>query len=101
MCWRKPKPVVVKPLPFALGLLQALDVKSLNVQGLVLCPTRELADQVAGEIRRLARLIPNVKVLTLCGGMPIGPQFSSLEQGAHIVVGTPGRVQKNTWIKRA
>ena len=84
-----------KTAAFALGLLQALDVKSLNVQGLVLCPTRELADQVAGEIRRLARLIPNVKVLTLCGGMPIGPQFSSLEQGAHIVVGTPGRVQKH------
>ena len=61
----------------------------------MLCPTRELADQVAGEIRRLARLIPNVKVLTLCGGMPINPQFSSLEQGAHIVVGTPGRVQKH------
>ena len=84
-----------KTAAFALGLLQGLDVKSLNVQGLVLCPTRELADQVAGEIRRLARLIPNVKVLTLCGGMPIGPQFSSLEQGAHIVVGTPGRVQKH------
>ena len=84
-----------KTAAFALGLLQQLDVKSLAVQGLVLCPTRELADQVAGEIRRLARLIPNVKVLTLCGGMPINPQFSSLEQGAHIVVGTPGRVQKH------
>lgn len=84
-----------KTAAFALGLLQKLDVKSLAVQGLVLCPTRELADQVAGEIRRLARLIPNVKVLTLCGGMPINPQFSSLEQGAHIVVGTPGRVQKH------
>lgn len=84
-----------KTAAFALGLLQKLDVRSLAVQGLVLCPTRELADQVAGEIRRLARLIPNVKVLTLCGGMPINPQFSSLEQGAHIVVGTPGRVQKH------
>ena len=84
-----------KTAAFALGLLQRLDVKSLAVQGLVLCPTRELADQVAGEIRRLARLIPNVKVLTLCGGMPINPQFGSLEQGAHIVVGTPGRVQKH------
>ncbi|MBB6056950.1 ATP-dependent RNA helicase DbpA [Tolumonas osonensis] len=84
-----------KTAAFALGLLQKLDVKSLAVQGLVLCPTRELADQVAGEIRRLARLIPNVKVLTLCGGMPINPQFGSLEQGAHIVVGTPGRVQKH------
>ncbi len=84
-----------KTAAFALGLLQKLDTKSLEVQSLVLCPTRELADQVAGEIRRLARLIPNVKVLTLCGGMPINPQFSSLEQGAHIVVGTPGRVQKH------
>ncbi|MDP1086383.1 DEAD/DEAH box helicase, partial [Klebsiella pneumoniae] len=59
---------------------------------LVLCPTRELADQVAQEVRRLARAAENIKVLTLCGGSPIKPQLTSLEHGAHVVVGTPGRL---------
>ena len=58
----------------------------------MLCPTRELADQVAQEVRMLARGIHNIKVLTLCGGMPMGPQIGSLEHGAHILVGTPGRI---------
>lgn len=82
-----------KTAAFGLGVLQKLDVKNFNVQALVLCPTRELADQVANEIRRLARQLQNIKVLTLCGGMPMGPQISSLQQGAHIVVGTPGRIE--------
>lgn len=81
-----------KTAAFAIALLEGLNVRSLAVQSLVLCPTRELADQVAKEIRRLARFTPNVKVLTLCGGVSIGPQIGSLERGAHIVVGTPGRV---------
>ncbi len=81
-----------KTAAFALGLLNRLDAKRFSVQSLVLCPTRELADQVAQEIRKLARAIPNVKVLTLYGGVPYGPQIGSLEHGAHIVVGTPGRV---------
>lgn len=84
-----------KTAAFGLGLLQALDNTSFQVQSLVLCPTRELADQVAQELRRLARLIANVKVLTLCGGMPLGPQIGSLEHGAHIVVGTPGRIEEH------
>ncbi len=84
-----------KTAAFALGLLQALNVKQFRVQSLVLCPTRELADQVAKEIRKLARTIHNIKVLTLCGGMPFGPQIGSLEHGAHIVVGTPGRVEEH------
>jgi ATP-independent RNA helicase DbpA len=62
------------------------------VQALVLCPTRELADQVGKELRRLAQAIPNIKLVSLCGGKPFGPQKGSLEHGAHIVVGTPGRV---------
>ena len=82
-----------KTASFGLGLLQKLDVKKFRVQSLVLCPTRELADQVAKEIRKLARSIHNIKVLTLCGGMPMGPQIGSLEHGAHIIVGTPGRIQ--------
>jgi len=82
-----------KTAAFGLGLLQKLEVKRFRIQSLVLCPTRELADQVAKEIRRLARTIHNIKVLTLCGGMPLGAQISSLEHGAHIVVGTPGRIK--------
>ncbi len=82
-----------KTAAFGLGLLQRLDVKRFRVQALVLCPTRELADQVAHEIRRLGRGVHNIKVLTLCGGMPFGPQVGSLEHGAHIIVGTPGRIE--------
>jgi len=82
-----------KTTAFGLGLLHNLDVKKFRVQSLVLCPTRELADQVAKEIRRLARSIHNIKVLTLCGGSPLGPQIGSLEHGAHIIVGTPGRIE--------
>lgn len=81
-----------KTATFALGLLQNLNVKRFRVQAMVLCPTRELADQVAKEIRKLARSIHNIKVLTLCGGLPMGPQIGSLEHGAHIIVGTPGRI---------
>jgi len=81
-----------KTAAFGIGLLTQLDVKSFAVQSLVLCPTRELADQVAKELRRLARFTHNVKILTLCGGVPVGPQLGSLERGAHIVVGTPGRL---------
>lgn len=84
-----------KTAAFALGLLNKLNVKQFRVQSLVLCPTRELADQVAKEIRRLARAIHNIKVLTLCGGMPFGPQIGSLEHGTHIIVGTPGRVEEH------
>lgn len=61
----------------------------------MLCPTRELADQVANEVRKLARGIHNIKVLTLCGGVAFGPQVGSLEHGAHIIVGTPGRVEEH------
>lgn len=81
-----------KTAAFGLSLLTNLNVKRFRVQSLVLCPTRELADQVAKEIRKLARSIHNIKVLTLCGGMPFGPQIGSLEHGAHILVGTPGRI---------
>jgi ATP-independent RNA helicase DbpA len=81
-----------KTAAFALGLLAALDAASVTLQGLVLCPTRELADQVSREIRRLARFIPNIKVLTLCGGVPLRPHLASLSHEPHIIVGTPGRI---------
>ncbi|MGN6804949.1 MAG: ATP-dependent RNA helicase DbpA [Trinickia sp.] len=81
-----------KTAAFALALLARLDVRRSGVQAMVLCPTRELADQVTREIRRLARAEENIKVLTLSGGTPMRPQTTSLEHGAHIVVGTPGRI---------
>ena len=81
-----------KTAAFALALLANLDARRFAVQALVLCPTRELADQVTAEIRRLARAEDNIKVLTLSGGVPLRGQTASLEYGAHIVVGTPGRV---------
>ena len=84
-----------KTAAFGLGLLERLNVRSFRVQSLILCPTRELADQVSKEIRKLGRSIHNIKVLTLCGGMPFGPQVGSLEHGAHIIVGTPGRVEEH------
>ena len=84
-----------KTAAFGLGILNKLDVKKFRVQCLVLCPTRELADQVAKEFRTLGRKIHNIKVLTLCGGVAFGPQKGSLEHGAHIVVGTPGRIEEH------
>lgn len=84
-----------KTAAFGLGLLEKLEVKRFCVQSLVLCPTRELADQVAKELRKLARKVHNIKILTLCGGMPFGPQIGSLEHGAHIIVGTPGRIEEH------
>ena len=84
-----------KTAAFGLALLSPLNPRYFGCQALVLCPTRELADQVAKEIRRLARAADNIKVLTLCGGVPYGPQVASLEHGAHVVVGTPGRIQEH------
>ena len=72
--------------------MQTAGVPGAAVQAVVLCPTRELADQVTQEIRRLARARPNVKVVTLCGGVALRGQVQSLEHGADVVVGTPGRI---------
>ena len=84
-----------KTAAFGIGLLQKLQVKKFRVQALVLCPTRELADQVAKELRILAKFAHNIKILTLCGGAAFGPQLGSLRHGAHIIVGTPGRILKH------
>ena len=84
-----------KTAAFAIGILHKLEVQTYRTQALVLCPTRELADQVSKEIRRLARAIPNTNLLTLCGGKPMGPQLASLERNPHIIVGTPGRILKH------
>ncbi len=82
-----------KTAAFGIGLLEKINPRFFGAQALILCPTRELADQVGKEIRKLARCIPNIKVVLLCGGKPFGFQKASLEHGAHIIVGTPGRIQ--------
>jgi ATP-independent RNA helicase DbpA len=82
-----------KTAAFGLGLLQGLDSSVQQLHALVICPTRELADQVAREIRTLARTTPNIKLLSLCGGVPIRAHRESLQHGAHIAVGTPGRLR--------
>ena len=82
-----------KTAAFGIGLLNRLNPRFFGVQALVMCPTRELAEQVAQSIRQLASRMANVKTVLLCGGKPFGPQRDSLHHGAHIVVGTPGRIQ--------
>lgn len=82
-----------KTAAFGLGLLDKINPKFFGTQAMVLCPTRELAEQVAKHLRVLARCMPNIKLITLCGGTPLRPQADSLEHGAHIVVGTPGRIK--------
>lgn len=81
-----------KTAAFALGLLNRLDPLAVSVQALILSPTRELATQVSNEIRKLAAALPNVKVLTLCGGVSLRPHLQSLKHLPHVVVGTPGRI---------
>lgn len=83
-----------KTAAFGLGLLSRLDASRIQTQALVLCPTRELADQVGKQLRRLAVGIPNLKLSILCGGIPLGPQLASLAHAPHVVVGTPGRIQE-------
>jgi len=84
-----------KTAAFGIGLLNKIKLKQYEAQALILCPTRELADQVTKELRRLARFTQNIKIITLCGGSAIGPQIRSLSHPAHIVVGTPGRILKH------
>ncbi len=84
-----------KTAAFGIGLLSKLQVKKFRVQTLIMCPTRELADQVAKELRVIAKFAHNIKILTLVGGAAFGPQLGSLRHGAHIIVGTPGRILKH------
>jgi len=84
-----------KTAAFGIGLLHKINIGIAQTQALILCPTRELAEQVSSEIRRLARSSANTRVVSLCGGKPLGPQVASLEHNPHIVVGTPGRLLKH------
>ncbi|MGL4674554.1 MAG: DEAD/DEAH box helicase, partial [Wohlfahrtiimonas sp.] len=82
-----------KTAAFGIGLLETIDATQFSTQSLVLCPTRELADQVSKELRRLARYIPNLKISSICGGVPVARQVQSMSQHPpHIAVGTPGRI---------
>ena len=81
-----------KTAAFAIGILNSLNINMFKTQALVICPTRELSDQVAAEIRRLAIVLSNTRVVTLCGGKPMHDQLTSLSREPHIVVGTPGRL---------
>ena len=81
-----------KTLAFGLPLLATIEPAALRTQALVLCPTRELADQVSKDLRAAARFLPNLKLVTLCGGIPLRPQLASLDVPPDVVIGTPGRV---------
>lgn len=81
-----------KTAAFGIPFLQKVDPKSRKLQVVALCPTRELAIQVAEEVRRLAKFMHGVKVLPIYGGQEIGRQIRSLKDGVQIIIGTPGRV---------
>lgn len=84
-----------KTAAFAIGLLNRLNISMLKTQALIICPTRELSDQVAAEIRKLASALANTRIVTLCGGKPMHDQLASLKHEPHVVVGTPGRLKKH------
>lgn len=81
-----------KTAAFAIPMIERIDGSIKRPQGIILCPTRELAMQAAEEIRRLAKYMHGIKVLPVYGGQDIGRQIRALSQGVQIIVGTPGRV---------
>ena len=81
-----------KTAAFGIPLLQKIDPKNKKLQAVVLCPTRELAIQVADEIRSLAKYMHGIKVLPIYGGQEIVKQIRSLKDGVQVIIGTPGRV---------
>ncbi len=81
-----------KTVAFAIPMLEYVNLTDKHVQELVLCPTRELATQIADEITELSRYIKGLRIATICGGFPIKKQIARLKQEPQIVVGTPGRV---------
>lgn len=81
-----------KTAAFGIPLLQKINLKSKHLQAIVLCPTRELAIQVAEEIRKLAKFLHGIKILPVYGGQDIVKQIRSLKSGTQVVIGTPGRI---------
>ncbi len=82
-----------KTLAFGLPCVIHTDTSNYKPQTIIITPTRELADQVAVELRKIAAYKANLKILTLYGGVPLRAQAESLAKGAHILIGTPGRIQ--------
>jgi ATP-dependent RNA helicase DeaD len=81
-----------KTAAFGIPLLQKINTKERHLQAIVLCPTRELAIQVAEEVRKLANFMHGIKILPVYGGQEISKQIRSLKSGVQIIIGTPGRV---------
>ena len=81
-----------KTIAFSIPILEKIFIPDKSPQAIILCPTRELCLQIAGEISKVGSNIKNLKVLAVYGGQPIGKQIRVLKKGVHIVVGTPGRV---------
>ena len=81
-----------KTAAFGIPLLQKIDPKKKKLQAIALCPTRELAIQVADEIRNLAKYMHGIKILPIYGGQDIVRQIRGLKDGTQIIIGTPGRV---------
>ncbi len=82
-----------KTLAFGLPTVIRTDIVQNKPQTLIITPTRELAEQIATELRKVAAYKPNLKILTLYGGVPLRPQADSLAKGSHILIGTPGRIK--------
>lgn len=82
-----------KTLAFGLPCIVRTDIDQNKPQTIVITPTRELAEQIANQLRKVAAYKPNLKILTLYGGVPLRAQAESLAKGAHILIGTPGRIQ--------
>ena len=81
-----------KTAAFGIPLLENIDSEDNNLQAIILCPTRELAIQVAEELRKLSVYLPKIDVLPVYGGQPIDRQIKALQKGVQIIIGTPGRV---------
>ncbi len=82
-----------KTLAFGLPCIMKIDTNKYTPQTIIITPTRELSEQIATELRKIAAYKPNLKILTLYGGVPLRTQAESLAKGAHILIGTPGRIQ--------
>src|SRR5205085_365809 len=81
-----------KTAAFGIPLIEGIDENQLHPQAVVLAPTRELAQQIAEEVRKIGRYIPGISIVSLYGGAGYGRQFEDLKAGAQVIVGTPGRI---------
>jgi len=81
-----------KTAAFGITVLERIDPKSKVLQAVILCPTRELAIQVAGELKKISKYKTGIEILPIYGGQPIDRQIKALKRGVQIITGTPGRV---------